>query len=136
MELDRTRDSELVIGRLDGALAACMYLHGEDRLFWPHVAQGEAFYVHRLAVARRFAGRGFAHAMLEWAEHEVRAKGRLYLRLDCEPRFHHGGFIERLHTARSGLVHNCISWFATRNPYYQATHSRETKLKGRPLAAF
>jgi GNAT superfamily N-acetyltransferase len=86
-ELTRVaRDSELVIGRFDGALAACMYLHGEDRLFWPHVAQGEAFYVHRLAVARRFAGRGFAHAMLEWAEHEVRAKGRLYLRLDCEPR--------------------------------------------------
>ena len=77
---------ELVIGRVDGALATCMYLHAEDRLFWPQAASGEAFYVHRLAVARRFAGRGFAHAMLRWAEDEVRAKGRLYLRLDCEPR--------------------------------------------------
>jgi GNAT superfamily N-acetyltransferase len=86
-ELTRVaREGELVIGRIDGVLAACMYLHNEDRLFWPHAAPGEAFYVHRLAVARRFAGRGFAHAMLVWAEHEVRAKGRLYLRLDCEPR--------------------------------------------------
>jgi GNAT superfamily N-acetyltransferase len=80
------REGELVIGRVEGTLAACMYLHAEDRLFWPQAASGEAFYVHRLAVARRFAGRGFAHAMLRWAEEEVRAKGRLYLRLDCEPR--------------------------------------------------
>ena len=80
------RDGELVIGRVEGALATCMYLHGEDRLFWPEGVPGEAFYIHRLAVARRFAGRGFAQAMLEWAEDEVRLTGRLYLRLDCEPR--------------------------------------------------
>jgi hypothetical protein len=60
-ELTRVaREGELVIGRIDSVLAACMYLHNEDRLFWPDAAPGEAFYVHRLAVARRFAGRGFA----------------------------------------------------------------------------
>jgi GNAT superfamily N-acetyltransferase len=80
------RDGELVIGRVGGVLATCMYLHGEDRLFWPEVAPEEAFYIHRLAVARKFAGLGFAQAMLGWAEDEVRAKRRLYLRLDCEPR--------------------------------------------------
>ena len=77
---------ELVIGRVDGELASCMYLHDEDRLFWPQVRAGEAFYIHRLAVARRFAGRGYARAMLEWAAEEARAKGRTFLRLDCEPR--------------------------------------------------
>ena len=77
---------ELVIGRVGGALASCMYLHDEDRLFWPHVCPGEAFYIHRLAVARPFAGRGYAQAMLEWAANEARAQGRPYLRLDCEPR--------------------------------------------------
>ena len=36
-ELTRVaRDGELVIGRIDGVPATCMYLHGEDRLFWPH----------------------------------------------------------------------------------------------------
>jgi GNAT superfamily N-acetyltransferase len=80
------RAGELVIGRINGEMAACMYLHGEDRLFWPQDPPDEAFYVHRLAVARKFAGRGYARAMLDWAEAEVRAKGRLYLRLDCEPR--------------------------------------------------
>ena len=81
-----TEAGELIVGRLAGELATCMYLHDEDRLFWPGVSPGEAFYIHRLAVARKFAGRGYAHAMLEWALAEARAKGRPFLRLDCEPR--------------------------------------------------
>jgi GNAT superfamily N-acetyltransferase len=86
-ELQRVaRDGELVVGRVAGEAASCMYLHDEDRLFWPETVPSEAFYVHRLAVARKFAGRGFAQAMLDWAEGEVRARGRHYLRLDCEPR--------------------------------------------------
>jgi GNAT superfamily N-acetyltransferase len=80
------RACELVTGRVGGELAACMYLHGEDTLFWPRAKPAEAFYIHRLAVARRFAGRGLARRMLEWAEDEAHAKGRLYVRLDCEPR--------------------------------------------------
>ena len=81
-----TRAGELVMGRIDGEAATCMYLHNEDSLFWPHGRLGEAFYVHRLAVARKYAGRGFSQAMLTWAEDEVRGKRRSYLRLDCEPR--------------------------------------------------
>ena len=81
-----TQAGELVIGRVGNALAACMYLHGEDALFWPEARPDEAFYIHRLAVARKHAGRGFARAMLAWAENETRAKGRVFLRLDCEPR--------------------------------------------------
>jgi GNAT superfamily N-acetyltransferase len=86
-ELERVaRSGELIVGRVAGELATCMYLHDEDRLFWPHVGPGEAFYIHRLAVARKFAGRGYAIAMLDWAADEARAKGRPFLRLDCEPR--------------------------------------------------
>jgi GNAT superfamily N-acetyltransferase len=81
-----TKAGELVTGRRADELAACMYLHKEDTLFWPRAAKGEAFYLHRLAVARKFAGRGYAHAMLDWAMRETREQGRSYLRLDCEPR--------------------------------------------------
>jgi GNAT superfamily N-acetyltransferase len=81
-----TRAGELIVGRVDHELATCMYVHDEDRVFWPQVAPGEAFYLHRLAVARKFAGRGYAHAMLDWAARDARAKGRPFLRLDCEPR--------------------------------------------------
>jgi GNAT superfamily N-acetyltransferase len=81
-----TRAGELVTGRRAGALAACMYLHDQDTLFWPKALPGEAFYLHRLAVARKYAGRGYARAMLDWAARETRSKNRPYLRLDCEPR--------------------------------------------------
>jgi GNAT superfamily N-acetyltransferase len=80
------RLGELVIGRVAGEAATCMYLHDEDHLFWPQSRVGEAFYVHRLAVARKFKGQGFARAMLDWGEAETRRCGRSYLRLDCEPR--------------------------------------------------
>jgi GNAT superfamily N-acetyltransferase len=80
------RIGELIVGRVASELATCMFLHNEDRLFWPLAALGEALYIHRLAVARKFAGRGYAHAMLDWAADEARRQGRLFLRLDCEPR--------------------------------------------------
>ena len=86
-ELKRVaRAGELILGRVERELASCMFLHDEDRLFWPQVPLGEALYLHRLAVARNHAGRGYAHAMLEWAVGEARAKGRRFLRLDCEAR--------------------------------------------------
>ena len=81
-----THLGELIVGRVGRELATCMYLHDEDRVFWPQVPPGEALYIHRLAVARNFAGRGYAHVMLEWAAREARANGRTFLRLDCEPR--------------------------------------------------
>ncbi len=77
---------ELVIAHADRELCACMYLHNEDVVFWPEARLGEALYIHRLAVARRFAGRGFARAMLDWAASEAMRTSRKYLRLDCEPR--------------------------------------------------
>jgi GNAT superfamily N-acetyltransferase len=80
------RAGELVTGRVGGALCACMYLHNEDPIFWPNVGAGEALYIHRLAVARRFAGHGYSHALLDWAAREARSTGRDFLRLDCEPR--------------------------------------------------
>ena len=80
------RAGELVTGRMGTELCACMYLHNEDPVFWPEAAPGEALYIHRLAVARRFGGRGFSYALLDWAAHEARSTGRNFLRLDCEPR--------------------------------------------------
>ncbi|HEX3485731.1 MAG TPA: GNAT family N-acetyltransferase [Micropepsaceae bacterium] len=80
------RAGELVTARIGSELAACMYLHNEDSLFWPEATPGEAFYIHRLAVARKYAGRGYAQRMLAWAETETHRQHRRYLRLDCEPR--------------------------------------------------
>jgi GNAT superfamily N-acetyltransferase len=86
-ELERVaRAGELVVARSHADLCACMYLHNEDRVFWPDVPPGEALYLHRLAVARHYAGRGVSLTMLDWAAREARRTGRDFLRLDCEPR--------------------------------------------------
>lgn len=56
----------------------------EDALFWPDAAEGEAAYVHRLAVRRRWAGQGVAAQMLHWAARRAVIDGRALLRLDTD----------------------------------------------------
>src|SRR5262249_23142753 len=56
----------------------------DDLLFWPDFPESTSAYIHRLAVARRFAGRGVSTAILEWAAELTRTLGRSFLRLDCD----------------------------------------------------
>jgi GNAT superfamily N-acetyltransferase len=46
----------------------------------------EALYVHRLAVLRSEAGKGWSRRLLDWSAQEARRRGRSYLRLDTELR--------------------------------------------------
>lgn len=57
-------------------------LQWEDPTFWGEQPP-DAGYVHRLAVRRAFAGQGIGNRILGWAEDEVRAARRKFLRLDC-----------------------------------------------------
>jgi len=57
-------------------------LQWEDVPFWG-VRPPDSGYVHRLAVRRTYAGRGYGGAILAWAAETSRARGRTYLRLDC-----------------------------------------------------
>ncbi len=56
----------------------------EDPVFWPDVSHDDAAYVHRLAVRRRYAGRGLSAELLRWAADRTHALGRKVLRLDFE----------------------------------------------------
>jgi hypothetical protein len=68
-----------------GAGAAGVFkMQPEDPLFWPDLPAGEAFYLHRIAVRRKFAGQGVTDAMTGYARRAVKIEGRRYLRLDCE----------------------------------------------------
>lgn len=67
-----------------GAPIATLRYQLEDAEFWPDAADGEAAYVHRLAVRRRWAGRGVAAQMLRWAAGRAIADGRALLRLDTD----------------------------------------------------
>ncbi len=62
--------------------AATVSLFDVDEVFWPG-APRDALYLHKLAVARRFAGLGLGRAIVEWAADRARDAGRPFLRLDC-----------------------------------------------------
>jgi GNAT superfamily N-acetyltransferase len=82
----RARAGELVLV-FDGETAvACMYLQESDAPYWPEARDGEALYVHRLAVRRSHGGRGVSRLLLEWAASEARRMGRPFVRLDTEMR--------------------------------------------------
>jgi len=68
----------------DGRIAGVVKFQLEDPLFWPDQPEGQAAYVHRLAVRREFAGTGASTDLLGWAVAQTRTIGRSFLRLDCE----------------------------------------------------
>ena len=89
-ELEPTRiatdvaDGLFFVAERSADAAGVMKFQLEDALFWPDVPRGEAAYIHRLAVRRRYAGSGLSALLLRWAVGRTRGLGRRYLRLDCE----------------------------------------------------
>jgi GNAT superfamily N-acetyltransferase len=81
--LDDVRAGIFFLAEYPGESAGTMKFQLEDPLFWPEACEGEAAYVHRLAVRRRYAGTGVSTTLLRWAVERTRALGRPYLRLDC-----------------------------------------------------
>ena len=63
--------------------AGVMRLDLEDPFFWPEIAPGSSAFVHKLAVSRRWAGRGVSTALLAFARDRALGLGRRHLRLDC-----------------------------------------------------
>jgi ribosomal protein S18 acetylase RimI-like enzyme len=76
------RRGDFYLASFDGELAATLALLWSDPAFWGEQPD-DAGYLHALAVRRTHAGRGLGARLLDWAEAEVVARGRTYLRLDC-----------------------------------------------------
>jgi len=79
---------ELFVASQACEIVAAMLLWETDSLSWPDRPEGEALFLHKLAVAPGLAGGGLSQAMLDLAQAEARRRGRSWLRLDCvvEPR--------------------------------------------------
>jgi GNAT superfamily N-acetyltransferase len=78
-----TYAGEYFIASDEAGPAGVVRLVSEDPLFWPDVPPGEGLYLHKLAVARRAAGRGVSDALLAFASARAAELGRAYVRLDC-----------------------------------------------------
>jgi ribosomal protein S18 acetylase RimI-like enzyme len=74
---------EFFIARLGHYPVAVVRLLRADPFFWGERDDGDALYIHSLAVRREYAGRGLGQQILEWVGDAARGSGRHYLRLDC-----------------------------------------------------
>jgi ribosomal protein S18 acetylase RimI-like enzyme len=79
----RVENGSIYLARLGGAPAGTVTLAWDDRTVWPDAPEGDAGYVHGLAVARAFAGQQIGLAILRWAEGYIAAQGKPFVRLDC-----------------------------------------------------
>ena len=69
----------------DGEAAGVIRFQLDDELFWPDLENpAESAFIHRLAIRRKFAGKGISTALLQWAVDRARTLGKRYLRLDCD----------------------------------------------------
>jgi GNAT superfamily N-acetyltransferase len=69
-----------------GRLSACMRVDGADPVHWPNDPPGAAIYVHKVAVARRAAGRGWTARLIAHAVDLAASRGAAFVRLDTAPR--------------------------------------------------
>jgi GNAT superfamily N-acetyltransferase len=74
---------ELFVVDVDGEAAGTFALLEDDRKFWGE-RPPDALYLHKLAVRRAFAGRKLGERIVEWVVDETRARGRNFVRLDCQ----------------------------------------------------
>lgn len=74
---------EMFLGYLNNESAAAIIMKTEDDLFWTEVNKGESLFLHKLAVRRKYAGRGLAEQMIRWSEARAKRLNKKYLRLDC-----------------------------------------------------
>ena len=73
---------EVYLAKLRGKNVATITLQWSDDLFWPNYL-ADAGYIHRLAVATGFHGKGIGSQLLRWAELKTKENGKKYLRLNC-----------------------------------------------------
>ena len=68
---------------VDGeALVGVFSVSYEDAAIWGDLERGEHIYLHRIARAATYPGRGLMAAVLEWARAHCREAGRCGLRMD------------------------------------------------------
>ena len=67
-----------------GSPAGVFKYQREDPEIWPDAISGEAAYIHRVAICRRYAGSGLVAVLLHAAAARAQQEECRYLRLDCD----------------------------------------------------
>lgn len=70
------------VGLIEGEIACAFLLQWEDPDNWPQAPRGQAAYLHKLCVRRKYAGRGMTKLLTQALQQECRKRGLRYIRLD------------------------------------------------------
>lgn len=82
LALDKSiEQGHVYLGFVGDESAGTFILQPDDPIFWPD-APDDALYIHKLAVLRRFAGRGVGRELIAWADGQAVRAGKEFLRLD------------------------------------------------------
>ncbi|MBM9505299.1 GNAT family N-acetyltransferase [Actinacidiphila acididurans] len=79
------RRGEVFLATTDGLPMATLQLddHADPEFWTTEDKPGDALYVHRMAVSRKFAGSGVGGTLLNWALERAATAGKPWLRLDA-----------------------------------------------------
>lgn len=95
-------ESGWFLGWLDDLPIVTFCLMDADPDVWPEAGEGEALYLHRLAVDPEYQGQGFSRLALDFAVAETRRRGRPVLRLNT------GADRQKLLDLYSGYGFRCV----------------------------
>ncbi|WP_336771943.1 GNAT family N-acetyltransferase [Paenibacillus sp. MMO-58] len=68
---------------IEGEIAGVMILQDEDSFFWPEDPEGEALYLHKLCIRRKYAKTGLSDSMIGYAKKLAEVSRKRFLKLDC-----------------------------------------------------
>lgn len=81
--LDGLTINNVYAAYVEGEMAAVMILQEEDSFFWPDDQPGDALYLHKLCIRRKYAKTGLSGSMLAFAKNVAHSLNKRYLKLDC-----------------------------------------------------
>lgn len=67
----------------NGLPTACMALTDYDPTYWPNIPKGESLYLHKVAVKRAFAGKGFSKKLIDFSKNLALSYCINEIRLNC-----------------------------------------------------
>jgi GNAT superfamily N-acetyltransferase len=79
------RRGEVFLAEVEGRPVATLQVdeHADPEFWTVDDTPGDALYVHRMAVTRKFGGAGIGGALLDWASQRAATVGKPWLRLDA-----------------------------------------------------
>ena len=105
----------IVMYDADGNSISTLLLSYEDKFFYPEIPPNTSGFIHKLAIRRKYAGKGLAKILIDYVKSVCKEKGIESIRLDCDPHrnklcafYESLGFgmteIKRMNTRRMGEI--------------------------------